>query len=310
MNRFSVLVLAGLALCAVPARAQRAVAVTLDDLPFAGRSLDEARDATAALLAALARHGVAADVFVEGRRVDVEGEEEARRDLLRRWRDAGHALQNHGYGHLRYSRTEIPVYLADVGRGHAVVADLLAEAPPRGSVRFFRPPFNDLGETAATRAALGDALAARGVRLAPFTVEHSDWMFNAVYEQALARGDSALAVRVGNAYLAQLDSAFAFAEGLSVETFGQEIPQVFLIHANRINADHLDAMLERLRSRGYVFVSLEEAVSDPAYATPDEYRARWGVSWIHRWRVGLGLPSALRREPEPPAWLTDAYEGS
>ena len=291
-----------------PAQAQRTVAVTLDDLPYTGQSLEEASHATEALLAALATHNVSADVFIEGRRVEVDGEIEARRGLLRRWRDSGHALQNHSYSHLHYSRTEIPDYLIDVERGHSVVAALLAEVPPFGRVRFFRAPFNDLGETAEAREALTESLDQRDVQLAPFTVEHADWMFNTVYEDALARGDSALVRRVGHSYLAQLDSAFAFAERLSVETFGREIPQLFLIHANRINADHLGGMLERLRRREYQFVSMEGAVSDPAYASADEYVARWGVSWFHRWRVGLALPNVLREEPEPPSWVTEAYQ--
>lgn len=306
-----VLLVSLLVACA-PASAQggRTVAVTLDDLPYAGQSLDEAGYATGALLEALAAHGVVADVFVEGRRVEVEGEAETRRDLLRRWRDAGHGLQNHGYRHLRYSETGTSEYLADVERGYRVVAGLLGEASPPGQVRFFRPPFNDLGRTSATRAALADSLDGRDVRLAPFTVEHSDWMFNAVYEKALARGDPALAQRVGQAYLAQLDTAFGFAERLSIDTFGREIPQVLLLHANRINADHLDAMLGKLGRRGYAFVSIGQAASDPAYATPDEYVAHWGVSWLHRWRVALDLPSMLREEPEPPAWLVEAYRAS
>lgn len=310
MARFVLLVSAILFLLPVSAQEQRTAAITLDDLPYAGQSLDDARHATSALLEALAAHGAFADVFIEGRRVEVDGEADARRDLLRRWRDAGHALQNHGYSHLRYSKTTIPKYLEDIERGYRVVADLLAEAPSSGRVRFFRPPFNDLGKTSAPRAALLKSLGERDVRLAPFTVEHSDWMFNALYEDALARGDTAMARRIGQAYLAQLDTAFAFAERLSIKTFGREIPQVFLIHANRINADYLDTMLERLSARGYAFVSIQKAVSDPAYATPDKYVAQWGISWIHRWRVGLGLPNLLREEPEPPAWLLEAHQAS
>lgn len=308
MTRFILCVLVTLAFSWAPAHAQRTVAISLDDLPYVGQSLEEARYATPLLLDALAAHEVSADVFIEGRRVEVDGEVEARRDLLRQWRNAGHALHNHGYSHLHYSKTEIPEYLTDVGRGYTIVADLLSEAPSFGRVHFFRPPFNDLGESATTRVALVESLDERGVRLAPFTVEHSDWMFNAAYEEALARGDSALVRRVGQAYLAQLDTAFAFAERLSTETFGREIPQVFLLHANRLNADHLDAMLERMSSRGYGFVSMEEAMADPAYDTPDEYRAKWGVSWLHRWRVGLGLPNLLREEPEPPTWLIEPGE--
>lgn len=308
MMRSIFITLVAFAASSVFAQVQRTVSVTLDDLPYAGESLDDARDATEALLAALAAHGAVADVFVEGRRVEEEGEEQARTDLLRRWRDAGHFLQNHSYSHLRYSSVEVASYLADVERGHGVVAELIAEVPSLEPVCFFRAPFNDLGETAATRMALNKSLDERGVQLAPFTVEHGDWMFNAVYVDALARDDSALAQRVGQAYLTQLDTAFDFAERLSDETFGREIPQVFLIHANRINADHLDAMLERLESRDYEFVTLQQAVSDPAYASTDKYLARWGVSWIHRWRVGLGLPNALRDEPEPPTWLVEAHQ--
>ena len=309
LRRAVPLALVVLAFWRVPADAQRSVAITLDDLPYAGRSLEDARRATDALLAALTAHEVAADAFVQGNRVEVAGETEPRRGLIRSWRDAGHALHNHSYSHLRYSETEVAAYLADVSRGHVLVEDMLAETPGARRVRFFRPPFNDLGETAATRDALHRSLGERRVRLAPFTVEHGDWMFNTVYERALDRGDSALARRVGEAYLTQLDTAFEFAEHLAVETFGREIPQVFLIHANRINADYLDTMLARLRERGYEFVSLDEATSDPAYATADEYLARWGVSWLHRWRVALGLPNALRHEPEPPSWVVDGANG-
>lgn len=279
------------------------MAITLDDLPYAGDSLEEAERATVALLAALAEHGVPAAAFVEGRRVEIDGEVGARRELLRRWREAGHTLENHSYEHLHYNRTPTEDYLADVQRGHAVV-----EALSEGRVRFFRPPYNQVGPTPEAKQALLDLLAKEALRLAPFTVEHADWMFSAVYEHELARGDYAAALQVGQAYLAQLDSAFTFAERVAGETFGRDIPHVLLIHANRINADYLDAMLAQLAARGYRFVSLETAVADSAFSTPDDYVGPWGISWLHRWRVGLGLPNLLKLEPEPPKSIAEAFE--
>lgn len=309
MRRFLLLGLTALALLPPPTQAQRAVALTFDDLPLAGGGeLAEAAYATGALLAALSAHGAPADGFVTGAYVEVAGEAEARRDLLRRWRGAGHGLHNHGYSHLPCSATDSAAYLADTERGHDLVASLLREVDPHSRVGFFRAPYNDLGESAASRASLAASLAGRGVRLAPFTVEHADYLFDAVYRDALARGDTAAARRVGGAYVGQLDSAFAFAERLSAETFGREVPQVLLLHANRINADYLGAMLERLAGRGYAFVTLAEAVRDPAYSTADVYTRKWGISWLHRWRVGLGLPDALRAEPEPPAWVLEAHD--
>jgi hypothetical protein len=47
---------------------------------------------------------------------------------------------------------------------------------------------------------------------------------------------------------------------------------------------------------------------DSAYHTPDRYVGRFGPSWLHRWRVGLGLPSRLRDEPDPPQWVLDRYQ--
>jgi peptidoglycan/xylan/chitin deacetylase (PgdA/CDA1 family) len=290
------------------AQPARTVAITIDDLPYTGRSLEEAERATEALLESLETHDAPADVFVTGERVEVGDEIEARQDLLRRWLAAGHALQNHSYSHLHYSAEEPARYFADVERGHALVASLLADVEPGERVQFFRAPYNDLGDTADARDALVASLHERGVELAPFTVEHADYAFDALYQDAFTRGDTACAERIGRAYLAQLDTAFAFAEQLSRDTFGREIPQVFLIHANRINADYLDAMLARLRERGYAFVTLSDAVADPAYETENAYGRKWGVSWLHRWRVGLGKSSKLRDEPGLPAWSLEAYQ--
>jgi peptidoglycan/xylan/chitin deacetylase (PgdA/CDA1 family) len=281
----------------------RTIAVTFDDLPFVGGEAEAARRGTAALLEALEEAGAPASGFVIGRWAE---EDEARGALLEEWLDAGHRLENHSRTHPHYNELAIPEYLADVREGHALVAS--AVEPRGGRVRWFRAPYNDVGDTPEKRAALLEALEGLDVGLAPFTVEHSDWLFEAVYSRALAGGDSARADTIREAYLAQLDTAMAFAERLSLDTFGREIPQVLLLHANRLNAASLPAMLEKLEARGYRFVTMEEATSDSAYATPNEYGERWGVSWLHRWRVGLGLPNRLRGEPGPPEWVMEAYE--
>lgn len=103
------------------------------------------------------------------------------------------------------------------------------------------------------------------------------------------------------AYLDHLDVAFEVAEALSRETFGREIAQVLLTHANAINAACLDRILGRLAARGYRFITLEETMRDVAYGTKNGYEGDYGVSWLHRWRAGLGLESRLRDEPDPPA---------
>jgi hypothetical protein len=94
-------------------------------------------------------------------------------------------------------------------------------------------------------------------------------------------------------------------EHLSTEMFGREITQILLFHANDINADCLDEMLKRLESRGYRFVTLDQALEDKAYQTRDDYIGINGPSWLHRWTVALGLKMTLALEPDPPKWVLD-----
>ncbi|MDX1661635.1 MAG: polysaccharide deacetylase family protein [Gemmatimonadota bacterium] len=292
---------------ATRAQQERAVAITIDDLPYVGGPQELARASHVAdgMLAALCAAGAPAHGFVTGKRVLVEDEVDERIELLRRWRDTGARLENHGWSHRSFHDTPFDEYVDDVARGGLFPEFLAAEVGD--SVGFYRHPFNHTGSSLAVRRAFEAWLVERGMKLAPFTVEHADYVFNALYLEAERRGDEDRKARIVEAYLDQLDTAFAFAERLSVDTFGREIPQVFLIHANALNGAVLDRMVERLRSRGYRFVSLEKALADPAYRTEDLYVGRTGISWLHRWRVGLGLPDRLREAPDPPGWVLEAY---
>lgn len=290
------------------ASSQRSVAVTIDDLPYVGGSdsLSAARRVSRAMVGPLARRGVPASGFVTGSRVMVAGQIEERLDLLREWAQAGVSLENHSFSHASYHDRPELWYRDDVVRGQLFTARVAREVGD--TVRFYRHPFNHAGLTPAIRADFARFLSRRGLDVAPFTVEHADYVFNRLYREARARGDREEMRRIGRAYLEQLDRAFDFAESLSLDTFNRSIPQVFLIHANDINADYLDRMLDRLEERGYRLVSLAEAVSDRAYQTPDGYTGTAGVSWLHRWRETLGLENRLRDEPDPPRWLLEAYQ--
>ena len=158
------------------------------------------------------------------------------------------------------------------------------------------------------REAVESFLAERRYRVAPFTVENADYLFDALWSEARAAGDPAAIGRLRKAYLDHSDAMLAFFERISRETFGREIAQVLLIHANDLHAALLDDLLGRVEARGYRFVTLAEALEDPAYRTPDAYIGPHGPSWLHRWSLALGLPMKLREEPDPPSWVLEAFE--
>lgn len=121
------------------------------------------------------------------------------------------------------------------------------------------------GPTREIKERLERFLAGHGYQQAPVTLDNSDWMFAYVYRIARDRGYRRLAKRVRDNYVPYMELIVSFFEQRSVEVVGREIPQVLLIHANRLNAEIAPALLSMLNRRGYRFVSLEEALSDEAY---------------------------------------------
>lgn len=260
-------ILRGILLCAVllsPATTAMAdpglrVALTFDDLPLAGQRQDRehAEAATGGILKALASHGTTALGLVTTQNVFVEGQVDFRLDLLREWLEAGMPLGNHSHSHRSFQEVSLQEFQDDFVKGDLVPRMLMAEYGR--TPRYYRHPFNHTGRTVEDKRAFERFMAKRGYRIVPFTVEHSDYAFNKVYVNALRKGDEELAAMTGAAYLEQLDAAMDFAERLTRETFGRDIPQILLLHANELNGRYLGEMLDSLAARGYRFVTPEEA---------------------------------------------------
>ena len=286
-----------------PAQSSRRIALTFDDLPGISQqsSLTVLDDINTRLLATLRIERVPAIGFVNERGLDVDGERDARIALLKQWLGASFTLGNHTYSHPDLNTTPLDTYTADILKGEAVTRRLLADAGKK--LIYFRHPYTHTGPTPEVRAGLDAFLNANAYVVAPFTVESADYAFAVVYERALMAGDQARADTTAQAYLSHQDGMMAFAEALAFDTFGREIPHILLAHVNRLNADLMPEMLRRLRARGYLFVTLDSALADEAYQTPDRFVGRNGPSYLHRWRVALEKPSRLRDEPDPPAWV-------
>jgi hypothetical protein len=125
-------------------------------------------------------------------------------------------------------------------------------------------------------------------------VNSSEWVFAAAYARAQVQADEDAVRRIGTAYVPYMESALARAEALSLDLFGRPIAQVLLLHANSLNADRFGELAAMLARRGYRFVTLDEALRDPAYATPVGLGAIEGESWLECWARQAGL------RPVPP----------
>jgi peptidoglycan-N-acetylglucosamine deacetylase len=200
------------------------------------------------------------------------------------------------YSHPDINQVPLDVFTADVTRGEPVVRGALAAR--KRELRYFRHPFLRTGPTPEIKHGMQAFLDSRGYRIAPVTIDNADYLYAAVYTRPAHRE------RVRREYVAYMESVVAFFEQRAVEVAGKEFPQILLLHANQLNADLMPDLLAMFRRRGYGFVSLDQALADPAYAMADGYAGRGGFSWIHRWSQTRGLPP--KGEPEPPPWLQEA----
>ena len=281
--------------------ASRMVAFTFDDLPGAG-GLAAMQQMTAKLLKTLTSEDVPATGFVNEVNLFTSGEVDTRTQLLEAWLDAGFDLGNHTYSHRGADSVPFETYKADLIKGEVVTRRLLEARGRR--LRYFRHPSLRTGPTAEYKAALDALLAERGYRVAPVTIDHNDFMFADAYGRARAAGDGATVERVVRAYVPYLESVVVHFENLSRQFLGYELRQIFLLHANQLNADHVGDVVRMLRDRGYAFITLDAALEDPAYRLPDTHVPR-GLSWLHRWMLAKGL--SMQAEPAEPAFIRQLF---
>ncbi|NIM97032.1 MAG: polysaccharide deacetylase family protein [candidate division Zixibacteria bacterium] len=281
---------------------RREVAVTFDDLPATHGDLLKMRYITSKLLESLKRNNVPTIGFVNEGKLLVRDEADERTALLRQWLDAGYELGNHTYSHVSVDQLPFVAYKEDLIRGEAVTKVLLREQGL--SLKYFRHPQLRTGPTPEYKKALDNLLAERGYTIAPVTIDNNDYIFAAVYARAKERNDRELMNKIVRAYIPYMEQVFAHFEKLSVEFLGYEVKQTLLLHANELNADHLDELAQMMKKRGYRFISLSEALKDKAYSLPDA-QVKKGLSWLHRWMIAKGLE--MRPEPLEPEFITALF---
>ncbi|GAC1703321.1 MAG: hypothetical protein NVS9B4_11130 [Candidatus Acidiferrum sp.] len=137
-------------------------------------------------------------------------------------------------------------------------------------------------------------------------MDNEDYAFNFVYLKMLAHKDDIAAARLRSAYLAYTSTEIDYYAALQKNIFGREIPHVMLLHVNRLNADVIDQLLDLFVQKQCRFVTLDAALSDPAYNTPETFVAKfskYGPMWGYRWAAELGVQVNGALESEPPDWI-------
>lgn len=311
-SRFFALLLLAIAGVGHAAEIDRRIAVTIDDLPWA--RLDEIQPPDLqvrhqALLDQLKQANVPVVGFVNENKLEVGGVVQPQRvRMLRDWLDAGYQLGNHTWSHMDLNAEGVEAFQQDFLRGERVLRPLLAE---RGQVPvWMRHPYLRAGRTAQDRARMDVFFAEHGYRIAPVTVDNGEWVWafayaNVLNEQADTPAREVVLRQLRRGYVPYMLNKLDYYEAQSVTLLGYALPQVWLMHANELNAATFAELVAATQRRGYRFVSLDEAMQDPAYVRGTTgYDGRYGPSWLHRWAMAEKRPKTFYAgEPEVPAWV-------
>ena len=291
-----------------PDRPDRRIAVTMDDLPIVTSAEDEQVRATFVfdLLNAIFRQKLPVTGFVNEGKLIVDGKESQQRvGYLRQWISAGLELGNHTFSHMDLHQVPADQFERDILNGEPITRALLEKT--NRSVRYFRHPYLHTGSSKEVRDRIDAFLKKHGYVVAPVTIDNADYVFAAAYDRAALKEDNTQMRRIIEAYLKYMDAVFGYYEKQSLAIVGKEIPQTLLIHANALNGRALDSLAIMLRGRGYRFITLSEALEDPAYQLSDTYYGPGGISWLHRWALTQGRDKSIfAGEPVVPAWIEEA----
>lgn len=238
------------------------IALTFDDLPVhgplpAGETPQSVADA---LLAAL-RSASAVEAFGFVNAASATRDPALMR-VLQSWRAAGHPLGNHGWSHANLDKVSAEAFTAEIVRNEAPLKRLMGER----DWHWFRYPFLAEGSDPAKRIAIRNVLADRDYRIAPVSMDFSDWAWNAAYARCSARGDTGSIALMETSFLAAARESASASRSMAKSLYGKDLPYILLLHVGAFDARMMPRLLDMYRAEGFRFGTLEEAVRHPAYA--------------------------------------------
>ncbi|WP_255462345.1 polysaccharide deacetylase family protein [Granulicella sp. WH15] len=260
LRRFSLLLSLALLATTLPVQAQQ-IAFTWDDLPAHSKlPLGDSRvEIGRKLMAAMkAEHMPPVYGFVNGIRTE---EEPLSTPMLQGWRDAGLPLGNHTWSHLNLNQHTVEEWEAEVLKNEPLLKQYMAGQ----DWHWLRYPNLAEGNTPEKREAARKFLAEHGYKIAGVTMSFRDYAYNDPYARCVAKHDDAAIAQLEASYLAAADATIGYTRAMAKTLYGHDIPYVLLMHVGALDARMLPRLLKLYRSRGFSFVSLEDAEKDPFY---------------------------------------------
>ncbi|MFB3902214.1 MAG: polysaccharide deacetylase family protein [Acidobacteriota bacterium] len=267
-----------------PAASAKKILLSFDTLPaMKPMGYWSPREISNMILKALERNNIKAVGFVVAEKIE---DDPTSFIVLEDWGAKGHILGNQTFGNVDLNELSAEDFLQHAEDGQRPI--WAAAKRFRFNFRYFRFPQLHEGNTSGKKKDVRRALSDGGYQIVPVTVKTSDFRFNRplLERQKTQEGLEELKA----AYLRHIGQMLDYAEKQSTAVFGRNITQILWLHAGIATATWLEDLIALVRGRGYEFVSLPDALKDPAFSTPETYAGPLGLSFLDRVAATRNLP--------------------
>jgi peptidoglycan-N-acetylglucosamine deacetylase len=254
------------------------VALTFDDLPAHGplppgmTRLDVAKSIIATLKAANVPRVYG---FINAVKLEQVPEDRA---VLEEWRKAGFMLGNHTYTHMSLTDNTVEAFEKDIAANEPALRSLMGKE----DWHWFRYPFLWEGNTLEKRDAVRAYLKEHGYRVAQVTLDFEDYAWNPPYARCAAKNDQKSIEWLKSSYLNTAKEYIELDQQMSQMLFGRDLKHVFLLHLGSFQTVMLPQLIELLKQKGFRFVTLDEAESDPAYQSNPNAGLKYGGTLLEQ----------------------------
>jgi peptidoglycan-N-acetylglucosamine deacetylase len=271
---------------AMPAAAQKRIALSFDDIPRHQGAFMTPDERGKRLIAALKRAKVKQAVFFLNPSKLMEPQGEGGEARIATYVRAGHVIANHSNAHPALTAVPAEAYLADIDAAEGWLKGRPGYRP------WFRFPFlNEGRQDKVKRDAVRAGLAARGLRNGYVTADAADWHIDDLTIAAAKAGKAIDMAALRNFYVARHVESANVYEDIAVKTLGRAPAHVMLLHETDIAALFIGDLVQALRKDGWTIISADEAYRDPiSKLMPDVPSAQGTLTEALAWEKGLPAP--------------------
>jgi peptidoglycan/xylan/chitin deacetylase (PgdA/CDA1 family) len=246
------------------------IALTFDDAPRGPGAFYTADERTRLLIAGLRASGVRqAAFFLNPGRISKSNGATQR---IMAYAAAGHVLADHTFTHHDLSSQSAESFLADVDKAEAWL-----QGRPNYRPWFRFPGLNQGGRDQDKRRTALAGLAARGLMVAPVTVDGSDWNMEHLAVEAMKAGKPIDDAALRDLYVETMVQSADFGDALMRRTIGRSPAHVILLHETDLAARYIGPLVDALRRDGWRIVTADAAFADPIYHMPLDGRSANGT---------------------------------